>query len=145
MHLSLPPHKTQSPPPLLLRVARQRHPSLEDDPYIFPLPQSIPPSIPIVHDISLFLGENGVIATHATILAGVPMRAALAKDDVARYDKFCGGAFGTESFTGALRGFVGPAFGGVRGCPGRLEGLSGWKKASYRYRRTRAALIADEL
>ena len=52
------------------------------------------------------------------------MRAALPEDDVARDNVLRGSSFGTETFAGALGGFVGAAFGGVGGGAGRLE----WKE-----------------
>lgn len=56
-----------------------------------------------------------VVPTHAAVFAGEPVSAALAKDDVSRHDKFGGCFFGAETFSGALGGLVGSAFGGV-GC-----------------------------
>lgn len=69
----------------------------------------------VVRYIALFLGENSVIASHAAVFAGEPMRAALPKYNVAGNDQLQRGFLCTEAFAGALGGFVGPTFCGVSG------------------------------
>ncbi len=64
-----------------------------------------------------------MVAAHAAVLAGEPVRAALAEDDVAGDDELGGGFFGAEAFAGALGGFVGAALGGVGG--GAVGGVGG--------------------
>lgn len=59
-----------------------------------------------------------MVATHAAVLAGEPVRAALAEDDVARHDELGGGFLGAEAFSGAAGGGFGAAFGGVGGVAG---------------------------
>lgn len=66
-----------------------------------------------------------MVATHTAILTGEPVRAALSKDDISRDYMLRGAPFGAETFTGALRGLVGAAFGGVGG---RARGLKGGKE-----------------
>ena len=63
-----------------------------------------------------------MVAAHGAVLAGEPVRAALAEDDVARDDELGGGAFGAEAFSGSWGGFVGAALGGVGGGAGGDEG-----------------------
>lgn len=72
----------------------------------------------VENHIPLLLGEDRVVAPHAAVLAGEPVRAALAEDDVARDDELGGALFGSEAFAGAVGGFVGAALGGVRGGAG---------------------------
>lgn len=63
-----------------------------------------------------------MIAAHAAVLAGVPVRAALAEDDVARHDELGGGFLGAQPFSGAARDGFGAAFGGVRRVAGLRDG-----------------------
>jgi hypothetical protein len=44
--------------------------------------------IAVVADVSRAEGVDAVVAAHGAVFAGVPRRAALAEDDVARYDVF---------------------------------------------------------
>lgn len=76
-------------------------------------------------DVALLLGEDGVVPAHVAVLAGEPVRAALAEDDVAGDDELGGALFGAEAFAGALGGFVGAALGGVGGGAGVLEPVEG--------------------
>lgn len=77
--------------------------------------------ITVEDDVSAFFGEDGVVATHAAVLTGEPMRAALSEDDVARDNVLLGGFFGAETFSGTLAGAVGAGLFGVRGVAGLLE------------------------
>lgn len=66
-----------------------------------------------------------MVAAHAAVLAGVPVRATLAEDDVPWDNELAGCLFGAKAFAGAfgLDG-VGAAFGGVGCGAGRGE----WEK-----------------
>ena len=66
-----------------------------------------------------------MIAAHAAVLAGEPVRAALAEDNVSGDDEFGVALFGAEAFSGAGGGFVGAALGGVGGGAGGGSGERG--------------------
>ncbi len=52
-----------------------------------------------------------MVASHAAVVAWVPVRAALPEDDVARDHVLLAGLFGAESFAGAVFGAVCAALG----------------------------------
>lgn len=78
--------------------------------------------ISIIANISGNGGVDGVVATEADVLAGVPFRAALPEDDVPRDDVLGSGAFEAEAAAGGVGGTVGAALGGVGGVSGLGEG-----------------------
>lgn len=63
-----------------------------------------------------------MVAPHVAILAGEPLRAALAEYDVARDDELSGSLFGAESFAGAFFGLDGAFFCFVMSGAGEVEG-----------------------
>ncbi len=50
------------------------------------LPLRVQRRVLVVLDVARLRGVDSVVATHAAVGAGEPVRAALAEDDVARYD-----------------------------------------------------------
>lgn len=91
----------------------------------------MPLGVLVKHHKPLLPRENRMIAAHAAVLAGEPVRAALAEDDVAWHDELGGRFFGAEAFSGATGGGTGATFravGGVAGLgDGRVEGEEGEK------------------
>lgn len=62
--------------------------ALEDDADVLPL--GVPLGVLVVFHVPAFGGVDGVVAAHGAVLAGEPVRAALAEDDVSWDDiLFC--------------------------------------------------------
>lgn len=85
----------------------------------------MPFGILVEADVPLLRREDGAVPPHVAVLAGEPVRAALAEDDVAGNDELGGSLFGAESFARAGGGFVRAALRGVRGGAGMVEGEEG--------------------
>lgn len=91
----------------------------------------MPLGIAIVLDVARFGGVDGVVAAHAAVVAGEPMRAPLPEDDVAGDDVLLAGFLGPEPFAWAVFGAVGPALGCVRGWAGLRAGEEGWGRCGW--------------
>ena len=78
--------------------------------------------VAVVLHVAALQREDGVVASHAAVLPGEPVRAALPEDDVARRHELRVALFGAEAAAGGVAGAVGAALGGVGGG----AGVGGW-------------------
>ncbi len=70
--------------------------------------------IEVVLDVAFFTREYRVVPAHPAVVAGEPMRASLAEDDIARHDILLAGLFGAKAFARTVFGAVGAALCCVR-------------------------------
>lgn len=66
-----------------------------------------------------------MVPAHTAVVAGEPVGAPLAEDDVAGDDELGGSFLRAEAFAGAGGGFVGTALRGMGGGAGMVEGGEG--------------------
>lgn len=90
--------------------------------------------VAVVFDVAGFRGVDGVVAAHAAVVAGEPVRAPLPEDDVAGYHVLLAGFLGPEPFAGAVFGAVGAALGCVRGVAALGAREEGWGRSCGRGR-----------